>query len=360
MLNTLKLHFSQNKSLLIATIISLLLHTFFLTEFALTLPEVNEDHQALEMRLVNLPPTQKTAPVPIPEPEPKQKPDVETTSQEDVQAANSQDINPAAEIPIQQESMPAETLQNTPEIDQTATEIPFGAITETADATELGNIAKPSIAEVYRYIETEFEIRRGSDVSAAGVARIVFAMSENNTYTLNSVTEAKGLVSLFMNNLVQKSDGIVTDKGLVPNYYSYQYGNDKNKIQSAAFAWSDGVIVMRSAKGEKIEPLATGTQDFLSFMYQFMFSPPLESMQITMTNGKQLRTYTYSFAGEEIITTKIGDLNTIHLLKQGDKEEKTELWLAADYQNLPVKIRKTEKDGSVIEQTAIKISTIAP
>jgi hypothetical protein len=51
----------------------------------------------------------------------------------------------------------------------------------------------------------------------------------------------------------------------------------------------------------------------------------------------------------------LGELKTIHLLKGSTDEDKTEIWLATDYQYLPVKIRKTEKDGTVIEQVAIKI-----
>jgi hypothetical protein len=76
-----------------------------------------------------------------------------------------------------------------------------------------------------------------------------------------------------------------------------------------------------------------------------------------MTNGKRLRTYAYSFEGEETITTKLGELKTIHLLKGSGDEEKTEIWLATDYQYLPVKIRKTEKDGTVIEQVVTNILT---
>lgn len=356
MLNTLKLHFSQNKSLLIATLISLLLHTLFLSKFALTLPEINEDHQALEMRLVNLPATQKTTPAPVKEEIQKPEPKVEQTSSKDTQATDTHDITPVAETPEKQESTPAGTLQNTPEIGQSTAETP----PEPADTADLTGIAKEQKAKVYKYVETEFEVHRGSDAAAAGVARIVFSIKEDNTYRLTNLTEAKGLASLFFGKLQQVSEGAVTENGLVPYYYLYQYGNDEKKMQHADFLWSDGTLEMFSAKGKKTEKLTPGIQDFLSFMYQFMFVPPLENNTITMTNGKSLRTYTYSFQGEELIQTKFSELNTIHLLKQGDEEEKTELWLAVDYQNLPVKIRKTEKDGSVIEQTATKIYTITP
>ena len=71
-------------------------------------------------------------------------------------------------------------------------------------------------------------------------------------------------------------------------------------------------------------------------------------MQLNITNGKKVGVYDYSFEGEEVISTKMGELNTVHLLRSSaEKEKTTELWLALDYQYVPVKIRETEKDGKV-------------
>jgi hypothetical protein len=80
-----------------------------------------------------------------------------------------------------------------------------------------------------------------------------------------------------------------------------------------------------------------------------------------MTNGKNLRTYAYSFEGEEMIDTKFSrHLKTVHLVKTGSEEDKTEIWLATDYKYLPIKIRKTEKDGTTVEQIMTNISTDPP
>jgi len=349
LLNRLKLHFLRNRSLLIATVISLLLHSLFLSEFALTLPDIEEEHQSLEMRLVELPPKTVT-PAPIKKEAPKPEQKAERPKPEVTQTAKTQDINPLSETPIEQHSAVADTPQSSPVIEPVTPESPGEAITpdETADNAEKEQRPTP-----YQYVESEFEVRRGNDANAAGTARMTFSIKNNGTYKINSTTEAKGLASLFFNRLVQRSEGTVTENGLVPNFFSYEYGK---KIQSADFAWSDGVLLMHTEKGDRTEKLVAGTQDLLSFAYQFMFKPPLETMQISITNGKNLRTYVYSFEGEEVISTKLGDLKTVHLLKSGDSEEKTELWLGLDYQYLPVKIRKTEKNGNIIEQTIIKIT----
>ena len=43
-----------------------------------------------------------------------------------------------------------------------------------------------------------------------------------------------------------------------------------------------------------------------------------------------------------------------------DAEDKTELWLAIDYQYVPVKIRKIEKNGDVVEMVATRINLNRP
>jgi hypothetical protein len=51
----------------------------------------------------------------------------------------------------------------------------------------------------------------------------------------------------------------------------------------------------------------------------------------------------------------MGALRTWHIAKSAaDGDEKTELWLAVDYRYLPVKIRQTDKDGTVTEQIATR------
>lgn len=239
---------------------------------------------------------------------------------------------------------------------------------ELADTTDNINPSTETILaseeeqkiSAYNYVETEFEVMRGINTSAAGITTVIFKIDVDGHYSIISNTQAKGLASIFFGNLTQKSEGAVTSNGLKPYSYSYQYGDDAKKSQTANFNWSDNILSMHSSRGDSTANLLAGTQDFLSFMYQFMFTPPLDNMQITMTNGKRLRTYAYSFEGEETITTKMGELNTVHLLKSSGDEEKTEIWLASDYQYLPVRIRKTEKNGTVIEQIATSMQTSIP
>jgi len=48
----------------------------------------------------------------------------------------------------------------------------------------------------------------------------------------------------------------------------------------------------------------------------------------------------------------------VHIVHtRGDTDEKVELWLASDYRYVPVKIKKLEKNGMVIEQVATRLIT---
>lgn len=360
-LKRLKLHLMQHKMLLLAAAGSILLHIAFLSEFSISLPQLVDDSQTLDMHLVqqktsqtSIQPAGKTS---LPQPE-HNAPEHSAPKASAAPPPLAEDI--PAPAPANAVSQIEDKALNTPADTEQAGNEPPKTISDTAETAEISQTEEAPAQPVYRHVETEFEVLRGGSTSAAGVSKIVFNIDANGHYSIISTTQAKGLASLFFGNLTQKSEGTVSEGGLKPNFYSYQYGSDASKSQTANFDWANNILHMHSANGDSSAKLVAGTQDFLSFMYQFMFTPPLDSMQITMTNGKRLRTYTYSFEGEDAVTTKLGDLKTIHLLKSSGDEEKTEVWLASDYQYLPVRIRKTEKDGSVIEQIAAAIKTSVP
>jgi len=358
-LKRLKLHLLQHKMLLLAAAGSILLHIAFLSEFSISLPQPVDDSQTLDMHLVQ----QKTSQTSIQPAGKTSAPQPERNApKHSAPKANAAPPPPVedAPAPINAVSPIEDKALSTPADTEQAANEPPKAISDTAETAEISQTEEAPAQPVYRHVETEFEVLRGGSTSAAGISRIVFNIDANGHYSITSTTQAKGLASLFFGNLTQKSEGTVSEGGLKPNFYSYQYGSDASKSQTANFDWANNILHMHSAKGDSSAKLVAGTQDFLSFMYQFMFTPPLDSMQITMTNGKRLRTYAYSFEGEDIITTRLGELKTIHLLKSSGDEEKTEVWLASDYQYLPVRIRKTEKDGSVIEQIAAAIKTSMP
>jgi hypothetical protein len=210
------------------------------------------------------------------------------------------------------------------------------------------------------FLEMEYDVFRGIGGMKIGITRINYKSGADGSYHLRSETEAKGLAALILSdNLVQVSEGLVTDKGLQPAEFSYQFAR---KSRQAKFDWSSALLTQQTNKEETTVPLPAGTQDILSFMFQFMFVAPLQQMQLNITNGKKLNHYSYGFEGEETISSKLGDIRTLHISRTGQEDAKDDLWLAldklsTDNEYLPIKIRKTEKDGSVIEQIVTRINT---
>lgn len=356
----LKSSLLRHQVLIPAVIVSIMLHALLIAEFSFNLPfpdSDNEDKSLLEARLVKQKPVQPSAPAPAEpsltkqQPE-KPKPEKTTTDTAPIPETESATVNDTATEYLPDTSSSA-SLDMKPPTGNNHNDVQA----EQAGVPEIGTTPEPK-KNTYSHVETEFEVRRDVNSSAAGITKIIFVINKSDaSYSIHSQTQAKGVASLFFGNLVQKSEGAVTDQGLKPHFYSYQYGNDSKKLQTATFNWDEGLLNLHYNKGERTVSLPEGTQDFLSFMYQFMFSPPLEHMQIVMTNGKKLGTYDYSFEGEEIINSKLGKLSTVHLMRSSIDEEKTEIWLATEYQYLPVRILKTEKNGTVIEQLVVNIRT---
>jgi hypothetical protein len=207
------------------------------------------------------------------------------------------------------------------------------------------------------YVETEFEVKRTG--LGSGKARYRFDLIGEGRYRLQSEIQAVGLAFLaFSGKRLEVSEGAVTEYGLRPDAYRYEISTKPEKLQRADFDWTNHKLTLTTAKHNEVLELPDDAQDFLSFMYQFMFVPPLDRMQHTLTNGKTLHTIDYLFVSEDELDTKFGKLNTMHIAKSsGDADEKTELWLAVDYRFIPVKILKIAKDGSGYDLVVTRIDT---
>lgn len=214
----------------------------------------------------------------------------------------------------------------------------------------------------YHQFIMQFDVTTGEDKGQIGSAQIEYNTTSDNTYTITSILEPNFIASLIIKGaLIQTSQGSYSEQGLKPKHYEYAFAKKADKTYSADFDWDNNKLTMHTSKGDAQTDLSPAAQDLLSFMFQFMFIPPLQEMNLAITTGRKFRTYNYSFEGEESIKTKLGDIKTLHIKNvRGEEQEKTELWLAVDYRNIPVKIRKTEKDGKVIEQTITNLAIERP
>jgi hypothetical protein len=352
---------------------SVILHAFLIGKFYLAAPEAKKDeNQVIVAQLVE------------PEKPTTHQPTVVVAPKMVVQPKKSAKLDKAAPIkkwsaiepPVEASDVAqAGVVQNVASINagvvvESAVLSPDKSL-ESERADDQVAPEEPQVADdvvnvnqaVFKYVEMHFAVFTDKELASGGgsvgEAAVVYEqLPETTQYKIKSTVHAKGLASLFVPDLLQISQGNITEKGLQPTYYLYQFGDKKNKTYQADFDWPAGQLHLHNAKVDKSIPLAEGTQDLLSFMYQFMFVQPLQTMQLSVTNGKKIGIYTYAFEGEETLNSQMGVLNTVHLSRaSSENEKKTELWLALDYQYVPVKIRETDKDGKVYELLVTHLKT---
>jgi Protein of unknown function (DUF3108) len=95
--------------------------------------------------------------------------------------------------------------------------------------------------------------------------------------------------------------------------------------------------------------LQAGTQDLLSFAYQFMFAPPLkETVSVQLTTGKKVNGYDYTVLARSVaLDTPDKRYQTVQL----SSADKKQLWLAEAFHYLIVRYRQEDENGAVLEQT---------
>ena len=196
--------------------------------------------------------------------------------------------------------------------------------------------------------------KKVSNRSEVGILNIEYVIDQSG-YVISYEAKANGITSLiYSKSLIQRSEGVINDAGIQPNYYFYKYG-DKLKNE-AFFDWEANKLKIIRQNKEDFFNLSKGTQDQLSFMFQFMFLNPLDKMQIPITNAKIFKTYNYQYIEEGQMKSKLGNIDYTHVAKFNYQDpERIDLWLAKDFGFLPFKVSITDEDLSKITQEIFKI-----
>lgn len=197
-----------------------------------------------------------------------------------------------------------------------------------------------------------FDVTRGQQKLQLGRATHSW-VREGNAYILSSVTETTGLAAVFKKfKLTQISTGNIGAQGLVPGRFMSRRDDDPTPVTQVDFDYPQGKVI-QVLEGRQAEyPLVPGSQDLLSLIYQWVLLAPQDQTTIRVATGKSYNDYKLRLYGDEEVETKVGTLHTRHygtLAPPGERS--TEVWLALDYDLLPVRIRFNEKDGEIWEMT---------
>ena len=202
-------------------------------------------------------------------------------------------------------------------------------------------------------IELEYKLVKGINGFGIGKASYIW-VARDGQYTLTSITEATGLLALFQSGrLVQISHGKITASGLAPDDFWIQRGSSMpDKTTAAHFDYVHQSVTITKDNRAFSVPMLDNAQDLLSVIFQLAIRAPFpDGMLLHVTTGKALKPYHALVVGEETIATPLGPLRTLHLTRPAEEDEDAmDIWLAEDYNYIPVKIRVKHSQFGIIEQ----------
>lgn len=171
-------------------------------------------------------------------------------------------------------------------------------------------------------------------------------VQEGSRYRIESLTSGLGVYAL-LGKRKMISDGEVSENGLKPLHFEQLHDDRKKGV--ADFDWNAQTLTLTNAKGKaSTSPLEPGALDLASFAYQFMFRPPQgERMNIPITTGKKLRTYSYRIAAQEEI---LDGMKTLKISQESKDADEKQFWLIVDKHFLPAKIIMSDDNGGKLEQ----------
>ncbi len=201
------------------------------------------------------------------------------------------------------------------------------------------SLATAARAAPPQQVEVAYEVSRNGMALAEVSQRLEH---DGRSYRLAETWKGKGVFAL-RGQAARSSQGAVAADGLRPQKFE-----DKRPGRDTLHAEFDP-----SAKTPTLQ-----RQDQLSFMWTLAFAPPRDLVTASVADGKRVTSYTYKVAGRERVKTPAGEFDALKLVKRKENPEDktTEIWLAAERNYLPVRVFIVEKDGSKIDQVAVRIS----
>ncbi len=175
----------------------------------------------------------------------------------------------------------------------------------------------------------------------------------DGAYRITSVTETTGLVGMLRPLRIEyESRGHTSADGLVPDQFIVRQ-NGQPTENGAEFDWAQKQLKMGNRPPETLQ---AGAQDVLSLPYHLgMLADPARVGHIAITTGKKYGQFRLEVVGEEEISVPAGTFHALHLRVPGVAQ--TEVWLARDAAQLPVKVQHVDGKGNILVLVATSIES---
>lgn len=189
--------------------------------------------------------------------------------------------------------------------------------------------AAAALAAPPQRVDVEYELRRNGSAVAEVSERLEH---DGRTYRLSQTWKGKGIYAL-RGEARRSSAGSVGPEGLRPEAFEdLRPGKDPRRVSPGA-----------------------GAQDRLSVLWHFAFKPPAGRVTLQVADGRGVSAHVYEPAGRERIRTPAGEFHALKLERRDD-DRRAQVWLAPERGNVPVRLVVSEKDGTVVEVIATRIS----
>ena len=167
---------------------------------------------------------------------------------------------------------------------------------------------------------------------------------EGENYTFESTIQASGFfVNMFAGTITQQSSGAVTTAGIAPRRFSIRRGD--KPPETAEFDSPKGKVRLSRESETRELDMPPKLQDTQSFLFQLAVEAPKlrnldDRIEIWVTNARGLNRYIFKKVGESTIETRLGNVETIHLIRETAEVRDTyEAWLSPSHHYLPVKLK---------------------
>jgi len=146
----------------------------------------------------------------------------------------------------------------------------------------------------------------------------------------------------------EKSEFTIKKDKIEPKMYQYKtLDKGKKKEGTFRFDWNRKKLTHASNTSmTEIKPLQDNLHDKITYIIQLQkdLERRHQPLSYSVIEPKGLKTYHFTRQGFEILKTPMGNINTLKLVHISDnKERRTELWLAKDFNYLLIKLRQIRK-----------------
>jgi hypothetical protein len=199
-------------------------------------------------------------------------------------------------------------------------------------------------------VELAYEISR----NGLTIAEVLWVLEhDGRSYRITETGKGRGILAL-RGATRRSSHGTISPHGLRPRQFiDERSGRSRAR---ADFDWRLKTVTMQYKGEPRTEPLPPHAHDRLAFLFDFAFAPSGRSeAAFDLFDGRGQSHHLYTADGRAPLKTPAGEFQALRFVRAKGRE-RTELWLARELGDLPVRIVVSEEDGTRYEQVATKIA----